>query len=80
MPCGYLVQQLVQRAVAHELCHYAEELGLVADAKNLDDVVKPGFVEHLGLLQQALPLSETQRKTQVTSDPPAKTLSTDSQQ
>lgn len=58
---SYLVQQQVQRAIAHELGDDAEELGLVADAKDLDDVVEPGFVEHLGLLQQAIPLSETQR-------------------
>lgn len=54
------MEQQVQRAIAHKLCDYAEELGLVADAKDLDDVVEPGFVEHLGLLQQAVPLSETQ--------------------
>ena len=57
---SYLVQQQVQRSIAHKLCDYAEELGLVADAKNLDDVVEPGFVEHFRLLQQAVPLSETQ--------------------
>lgn len=55
----YLVEQQVQRAIAHELCDYAEELGLVADAEDLDDVVEPGFVEHLGLFQKAVPLSET---------------------
>ena len=60
---SYLVQQQVQRAIAHELGDDAEELGLVADAKDLDDVVEPGLVEHLGLLQQAVPLSETQTVT-----------------
>lgn len=54
------MEQLVQGAIAHELCDYAEELGLVADAEDLDDVVEPGFVKHLGLLQQTFPLSETQ--------------------
>ena len=57
------MEQLVQGAIAHELCDDAEELGLVADAKDLDDVVEPGFVEHLGLLQQAVPVSETQPGT-----------------
>lgn len=60
MTYSYLVEQQVQRAIAHKLCDYAEELGLVADAKDLDDVVEPGFVEYLCLLQQAVPLSETQ--------------------
>lgn len=46
----YLMQQQVQGAIAHELCDYTEELGLVADAKDLDDVVESGFVEYLGLL------------------------------
>lgn len=57
---GYLVQQQVQGAVAHKLCHDAEELRFVADAKDLDDVVESGFVEHLGLLQQtvSLPISQ----------------------
>lgn len=54
----YLVQQQVQGAIAHELCDYAEELRLIADTKDLDDVVEPGFVEDLRLLQQAVPLSE----------------------
>lgn len=57
------MEQLVQGTIAHELCDYAEELGLVADAKDLDDVVEPGFVKHLGLLQQTFPLSETQQVT-----------------
>lgn len=60
MTYSYLMEQQVQGAIAHELCDYAEELGLVAYAKDLDDVVEPGFVEHLCLLQQAVPLSETQ--------------------
>lgn len=60
MTYSYLVEQQVQRAIAHKLCDYAEEFGLVADAKDLDDVVEPGFVEYLCLLQQAVPLSETQ--------------------
>lgn len=47
---SYLMEQQVQGAIAHELCDYAEELGLVADAKDLDDVVEPGFVEHFRLL------------------------------
>lgn len=55
-----LVEQQVQRTVTHELGDYAEELGLIADAKDLDYVVEPGFVEHLGLLEQEVPLSETQ--------------------
>lgn len=54
------MEQQVQRAIAHKLCDDAEELRLVADAEDLDDVVEPGFVEHLGLLQQGVPLSETQ--------------------
>lgn len=60
---SYLMEQQVQGAIAHKLCDYAEELGLVADAKDLDDVVEPGFVKHLGLLQQAIPLSEMQQVT-----------------
>lgn len=44
------MQEQVQGAVAHKLRHNAEELGFIADAKDLDDVVKSGFVEHLGLL------------------------------
>ena len=56
---NYLVEQQVQGAIAHKLCDYAEELWLVADAKDLDDVVESGFVEHLCLLQKAVPLSET---------------------
>lgn len=48
---AYLVQELVQGAIGHELCDDAEELGLVADAEDLDDVVEPGLVEHLGLFQ-----------------------------
>lgn len=60
MTYSYLVEQQVQRAIAHKLCNDAEELGLVADAKDLDDVVESGFVEHLCLLQQAVPLSKTQ--------------------
>lgn len=58
--CSYLVQQQVEGAIAHVLCDYAEELGFVADAQDLDDVVESGFVEHLCLLQQTVPLSETQ--------------------
>lgn len=60
MTYSYLVEQQVQRAIAHKLGDYAEKLWLVADPEYLDDVVEPGFVEHLGLLQQAVPLSETQ--------------------
>lgn len=60
MTYSYLVEQQVQRAIAHKLGDNTEKLGLVADAKDLDDVVEPGFVEHLGLLQQAVPLSEIQ--------------------
>ncbi len=63
MTYSYLVEQQVQRSIAHKLCDYAEELRLVADAEDLDDVVEPGFVEHLCLLQQAVPLPETQRQT-----------------
>lgn len=62
---SYLVEQQVQRAIAHELCDDAEELRLIADAKNLDDVVESGFVEHLCFLQQAVPLSETQPVEQI---------------
>lgn len=62
MTCIYLMEQQVQRAIAHEFCDYAEELGLVADAKDLNDVVEPGLVEHLCLLQQAVPFSETQQR------------------
>lgn len=58
--CSYLVEQQVEGAIAHVFCDYAEELGLVADAQDLDDVVESGFVEHLCLLQQTVPLSETQ--------------------
>lgn len=58
------MEQQVQRAIAHKLCDYAEELRLIADAKDLDDVVESGFVEHLCLLQQAVPLSETKPTTQ----------------
>lgn len=54
------MKKQVQRAIAHELGDDAEELGFVADAKDLDDVVEPGFVKHLRLLQQTLPLSGTQ--------------------
>lgn len=54
------MEQQVQRTIAHKLCDYAEELRLVADTKDLDDVVESGFVEHLCLLQQGVPLSETQ--------------------
>lgn len=54
------MQQQVEGAIAHVFCDYAEELGFVADAQDLDDVVESGFVEHLCLLQQAVPLSETQ--------------------
>lgn len=61
----YLMKKQVQRAVAHELGDDAEELGLVADPKDLDDVVEAGFVKHLRLLEQTLPLSETQQKGQV---------------
>lgn len=61
---SYLVEQTVQRSIAHELCDYAEDTGLIADAKDLDDVVEPGFVKHLGLLEQAVPLSETQPETE----------------
>lgn len=60
LPCSYLVEQQVQRAIAHVFCDDAEELGFVADAQDLDDVVESGFVEHLCLLQQTVPLSETQ--------------------
>lgn len=56
---SYLVEQQVQGAIAHILRHYAEELRLIADAKDLDDVVKSGFVEHLCLFQKAVPLSAT---------------------
>lgn len=52
------MEQQVQRAIAHKFCDYAEELRLIADAKYLDDVVEPGLVEDLCLLQQAVPLSE----------------------
>lgn len=51
MTYGYLVEQQVQGAIAHELCDYAEKLRLIADAEDLDDVVESGFVEHLCLLQ-----------------------------
>lgn len=56
---SYLMEQQVQRAIAHILCDYAEELRLVADAKDLDDVVESGFVQHLCLFQKAVPLSVT---------------------
>lgn len=57
------MQQPVQGAVAHELGDDAEELGLVADAEDLDDVVESGFVQNLGLLQQEAPLPESSRHT-----------------
>ena len=57
---SYLMEQMVQGAIAHVLCDDAEELGLVADAKDLDDVVEPCFVKHFRLLQQAVSLSGTQ--------------------
>lgn len=47
----YLVEELIQGAIGHELGDDAEELGLVAHTKDLDDVVEPGFVKHLGLFQ-----------------------------
>lgn len=50
-PSLYLVQKLVQRAIGHEFGDDAEELGLVAHAEDLDDVVEPGLVKHLGLFQ-----------------------------
>lgn len=61
------MQQLVQGAVAHKLRHNAEELGLVADAKDLEDGIEAGFVEDLGLLQQTLSLSGTRTHT---NEPP----------
>lgn len=57
---SYLVEQQVKGAIAHVFCDYAEELGFVADAQNLDDVVESGLVEHLCLLQQTVPLPEIQ--------------------
>lgn len=54
------MEQQVEGAVAHVFCHYAEELGFVADAQDLDDVVESGLVKHFCLLQQTVPLSETQ--------------------
>lgn len=57
------MQQQVQRAVAHKLCHDAEELGFIADAEDLDDVVESGFVKHFSLLQQAVSLPATQPVT-----------------
>lgn len=58
---SYLVEELVERAVAHKLSDDAEELGLIADAEYLDDEVEPGFVQHLGFLQQGVPFSVTHR-------------------
>lgn len=58
------MEQQVQGAIAHKLRDYAEELRLVADAKDLDDVVESGFVEHLCLFQEAVPLPATQPPTQ----------------
>lgn len=52
----YLVKQLIQRAIAHVLGDDAEELRLIAHAKDLDDVVESGLVEHFRLFQQAIPL------------------------
>lgn len=45
------MQKFVQRAIGHKFGDDAEELGLVAHAEDLDDVVEPGFVKHLGLFQ-----------------------------
>lgn len=53
------MEQQVQRAVAHILCDYAEKLRLIADSKDLDDVVEPGFVKHFCLFQKTVPLSTT---------------------
>lgn len=47
----YLMQKLVQRAIGHEFGDDAEELGLVAHAEDLNDVVEPGLVEHLSFFQ-----------------------------
>lgn len=55
------MQQQIHGSIAHELCDYAEELRLIADTKDLDDVVEPGFMKDLSLLQQAFPLSEKQQ-------------------
>lgn len=58
----YLVQELVQRAIGHEFCDDAEELGLIADAEDLDDVVEPSFVKHLGFFQQTIPFPARELK------------------
>lgn len=58
-PLLYLMKQLVQGAIAHVLCDDAEELRLVANTKDLDDVIEPGLVEDLSLLQQTIPLPGT---------------------
>ena len=50
------MEQAVQRTIAHVLCNDTEELWLVAHTVDLDDVVEPGFVEYLSLLQQAISL------------------------
>lgn len=50
------MKQLIQRAIAHVLGDDAEELRLIAHAKDLDDVVESGLVEHFRLFQQAIPL------------------------
>lgn len=63
------MEQQIQRAIAHELCDDAEKLWLIADTKDLDDVVESGFVENLCLLQQGVPLSETQQATWISLHP-----------
>lgn len=45
------MQKLIQRAIGHEFGDDAEELGLIAHSEDLDDVVEPGLVKHLGFFQ-----------------------------
>ena len=52
----YLVKQFIEGAIAHVFCDYAEELWLIAYPKNLDYVVKPGFVKDLSFFQQTISL------------------------
>lgn len=45
------MEQQVQRSIAHILSDDAEELRLIADAKDLDDVIEPGLMKHFSLLE-----------------------------
>lgn len=48
------MEQVIEGAIAHVLCDYAEEFRLIAHTENLNYVVEPGLVQDLCFFQQTV--------------------------